>query len=1017
MINVQKGENYTQYWYRLPTPEYKVYPDSKIPCIDGQPQVASSRMLGVTVPKHFNKMGKKFRYIVNFDFNIEGKAVEWFCTNTKKPYSGWGGIIEDQCVNTDVNMYLLMDFFKALVDEGFVLFHVGMVYADTWFSGPCQTSDPCSGCWDQKENPDRQFLQVLFEKIRAHDFPDELHGLELQYDDCSLFGYSAGTQMVSRCINDFPFLKTSGGKHSFPAIQFGIMLSGGSLYCYTHDCKTSACLDPDGKPNKNFSPCPYPDANQRGCCPHNLSEPNYDQGKIPWSKHPKMVLLQSVDDYYADPMASVYYSDIMRKHKVPVERVTCQSTAHGLCSRDQIHDTLAFIRKHSGGEEGNSVPPGRKPQMVAGIVLLALALVLLVVYVATGHVAALAFMLLTLVPGTICLVLLPGGESKPESGGSVPKVLVSSKPTYLERALSDLRSGRMVRRSRQDVPELFDRVHEIQDKVFGDFPKLGGVLVHLTEIENFENLVAKDRFVYNLGTEGTCDCSEDALGSNQKTCSAWTYLRRDLPPTIFTFPTSAAGPQGWNTPTVATIIDPEKAWPLVTTTGIVDSGTDARVCGSWQSGFEVLDGSERCYPEVFDSEGNKQQDRDKYVIFKSQYTQLPCEQECDYENNIVSERCRIRNSGGGFNTNIIGWDTRMNFDCYDDCNCWRSQVIGWGDINENDQKALVKAGYGPGSGYKYAEFKPNEQCWWVNPYVAKPEDTPQVADVGEMVPSMNMQVHPSGFNYQYIGSNINTNANGANFAQSTWQNCSIGDKGLPVQCAVQNQSPISTSITETWQPKFLKEDFGRWLAELKKMWNHVFYTLDPVMGYKVWDGVDGQKGSPDWMYGNPCTVSNYWENEVNIYVNPVQAKEDDSVLNQVFRESVLGFAYVARSVEDMVSDLPTGTNSGDGCKFDNAKERAIGYLCNYTINKDHPDGTVCTSDPSKTFKDVMEDQKQRMRRARAVCKKMSKRFNETYGFDTKAYEIYTFCNAFPSYKGLEKWHNKTLKGSDVFREY
>lgn len=105
---------------------------------------------------------------------------------------------------------------------------------------------------------------------------------------------------------------------------------------------------------------------------------------------------------------------------------------------------------------------------------------------------------------------------------------------------------------------------------------IGGLLAHMSGLEDFEALVGQKEFKFDLLSQGISDCAPN----NRHTCSAWTYLRKDLPPMIFILPTSPASPEGFWTPSVGILIDPNKAWSLLTTMSVVDSNTDSRSCCS-----------------------------------------------------------------------------------------------------------------------------------------------------------------------------------------------------------------------------------------------------------------------------------------------------------------------------------------------------------------------------------------------------------------------------------------------------
>ena len=122
------------------------------------------------------------------------------------------------------------------------------------------------------------------------------------------------------------------------------------------------------------------------------------------------------------------------------------------------------------------------------------------------------------------------------------------------------------------------------------------------------------------------------------------------------------------------------------------------------------------------------------------------------------------------------------------------------------------------------------------------------------------------------------------------------------------------------------------------------------------------------VYGNPCNLGDWIENEVNLYVNETMAKQEDSDLNNLFRNSMIGMFYIGKSCEDFVNDLPTGTNESKNCSFSNSEERCVGYLCTTkNINKSDPSSTICDgklNNNNTTYKDVKNEAIKRTERSK-----------------------------------------------------
>ena len=265
-----------------------------------------------------------------------------------------------QC-NGETSIWIQM-LLQLLLNSGVAVIMTTMTADDSYFYVECQADDekdlsnPYNICWNGY-NPDKKYLRKLFGLIETDQaFPGVTSSLN--YNECGLLGYSVGAQMVSRCYNEFPYLKTLPGKAAFPKIKAGMMVSGGSMHCYQYcngDAK-SRLRGPDGplcaRQPSTFAPCV--DQKGLGCCPRGLTEPNYDSGRIPWSQHPPTLLAQTVNDSFADPNASALYYDALQKHGVASELITGLGSNHNLFPAAVI-PALDFFSKYLQVGEGGGL--------------------------------------------------------------------------------------------------------------------------------------------------------------------------------------------------------------------------------------------------------------------------------------------------------------------------------------------------------------------------------------------------------------------------------------------------------------------------------------------------------------------------------------------------------------------------------------------------------------------------------------------------------------------------------------
>lgn len=331
LFNTQKfdDENIQQNWYRINVKEFILKKNSKISIKSTQ------RAFGLTFPLNFDK-NKKYKYIINLDFNIDGKSSDWYQWNKGNVisgtdmYDGYGGYIPfndktkpwyDNGQLTGFNY--LMDLYKNLVNNDYVIVQLSMTAPESYYFVECNTSDiktPSKNlCWTP-DNPDLDYLKNLFDIIHSGKLP-----IKLNYNSMACIGYSIGAQAVSRYINEFPFLKTIKNIN-FPIITSAVLISGGSYLCYGKN-NIKNCIDPINK----------------GCCPYNITENNYNNGKLKWNEHPPVLLIQQANDFFADPNASIYYHENMIKNGGPALRISSYTNTHGISNYKQSQQASNFI--------------------------------------------------------------------------------------------------------------------------------------------------------------------------------------------------------------------------------------------------------------------------------------------------------------------------------------------------------------------------------------------------------------------------------------------------------------------------------------------------------------------------------------------------------------------------------------------------------------------------------------------------------------------------------------------------
>ena len=178
---------------------------------------------------------------------------------------------------------------------------------------------------------------VKYEQSFWKDFDSNLklwsdNGRLFNIDSCAIIGYSAGTAMASRLLQE-----AGAGKLYLPKISCAVLIAGGSLDCYAYNGTIPpAPFAVDGR--EQCPPCSK--ALSRGCCPPGITEPYYDDGNL--HMHPPTLLLQTQDDSWADPRASIFYFRALALGGARSVVATGEGDMHGMVD-SQMNVFVRFV--------------------------------------------------------------------------------------------------------------------------------------------------------------------------------------------------------------------------------------------------------------------------------------------------------------------------------------------------------------------------------------------------------------------------------------------------------------------------------------------------------------------------------------------------------------------------------------------------------------------------------------------------------------------------------------------------
>lgn len=490
-----------------------------------------------------------------------------------------------------------------------------------------------------------------------------------------------------------------------------------------------------------------------------------------------------------------------------------------------------------------------------------------------------------------------------------------------------------------------------------------GVLVHMFSLQDANDLLSS-KFEVNANSPFITDCG---AYRRQGSCSAWTYLREDLMPVIFNMPmstwergvgTSSGSAKNaalaplqakYATLTLGIIVDPDLLVELITGMSLTDANTNSRIgCANDNVYEDKISVTQRNGPTTA-------QDGYFSVDFAG-YLPDTAQGCAAVENPLDRQVCKTLNSGGGVNWNSIT--------CVGDADaCWKGGSPKWDQV-AGDWGNMACSGFSQTNRYWPEKQNPDgcELCKFTN-----------FCSLTTEIPSNSQKVEnalkPWG---TYFIDRINQNAGVC---------ISEDGSGILNAYAVKDADGL-------WRPrhnwdatllacKYRPSDWETWVNNMRQF-------------YKIWrdaysdDGTTVNAASP--FYGNPASSNfllavpgsaNYLENEVNIYVEPPQSKNEDAKKkqNSLFQKAVLGFFSLSKTCVETMAPLKNVRSSWGWGEYPpvvvtSDVDRCNKYMCT-NADASQDDINLCE-------KNLVDGEAEILSWSATVAHYLAEKFNQTY---------------------------------------
>jgi len=526
----------------------------------------------------------------------------------------------------------------------------------------------------------------------------------------------------------------------------------------------------------------------------------------------------------------------------------------------------------------------------------------------------------------------------------------------------------------------------------------------------------------------------------KKSCSPWLFLRRDMNPMVFNFPGL-----GLDAPMMGILLDLEKMFPMVGTMAMIDADSNNGSCCCNAAGYFVLQYNSQdnqktglsngdipaTVRDALKKKGNYDPTATYYIagdrnMMNGTPAWIPgtaptvCNacQNASIPATGADYLCQVNQAGAGINT----WDMLLIWpDEAELQTCFHAKGVPMyadrnqiGATDDNVDSVLAKnlsetiglksLPKGPMIEIAYPDKPSCPKCNQPNLCVMQ---NPNNGAKSQVIPGF--QVIPGdgglitgaligedgmGYFDQYMGSLIysETKKTGNGYP-GKWLN-------LP-NVAVR-------------QCKFQRKDWDKWVEVQKQFYRNVLSMQDPRSPtfFKQDDTVHPYQQ----MYNANPTQGQYFEHEVNIYVDPNHNSTFYKKQQQRFQDSIIGFFYTCQTCEDSMEEIknvktPTLISTNLDKKdwnnngfFDSPSDRCDGYFA----SAPNP-GSRIVGDTRR----AAEAQKQQQMRISTL--ELCRVFREKYGRDIMPLQAKMHSNAFIGNAQTARSLEGKLQFSEIFQ--
>lgn len=516
------------------------------------------------------------------------------------------------------------------------------------------------------------------------------------------------------------------------------------------------------------------------------------------------------------------------------------------------------------------------------------------------------------------------------------------------------------------LPSFEEQVNELRrtfNNTTENLRDVGGLLANNFGIEWFESMLRHG----DVTLEDTPVCAH----VNRKTCTAYSYIRKDLIPMLFMFPGLES-----NVP-CGILLDTKKIWPMITLMAVVDGDTNNRSLCTNETGGSILtrhpfhsSGADYCmYNTLHDKYGPDH----KYL--KGNYaTYIPViDKGVDYPTECNGDKvCMYNNSGGNINQWFMNDGTFQEYQ----------------KVSDNyPVTACAEAGYKDCYDFEEVDFK----------------DVP--ADVLSQITNDGTKLeNVSGYLKQSVSKScpLCSKPYLCVFGKTADNQYAIKEEKDRVAVYIgKDGEGFPKIVTDSWflggiaikQCRFERDDWNLWVKVLRDWYKQILTILnsDNSMSKKY-----------DYLLANPHNPS-YFENEVNLYINPNTNSDEYKKQLSIWQDAIVGFYYTGTYCESQLAPLEGIVSStgrkADGTLTDREYRGAIDRC---------DDFYGMTTDKRRQWEAIHIEQE------RELVHQVTRMFNAKHNKNVPVFLCKADSNAFPNYNSIQKALNEKVTFDDIF---